>query len=63
MEGRPYRSFLHLEDVRQPPVLETLLNQDGFEVKETDGILEILFSYYQDLYEVPHGGPSQDGIN
>ena len=63
IEGKPYKSFLHLEDIKRSVTLESLYKSDGSETKENDEILEILHDLYKNLYAHSESSPSQDEIN
>ncbi len=50
IEGKPYKCFLHLEDVRVENKLHTLLDQQGNEKSDVVSVLAILWEFYSDLY-------------
>ncbi len=49
-EGKPYKNFLHLEDIKMFSKLHSLYDENGGEVKSVDGILQILHEFYSELY-------------
>ncbi len=50
LEGKPYKSFLHLEDTKIQDPLCCLKDSNGVEVQTMDGILKILQEFYSELY-------------
>ncbi len=49
-EGKPYKKFLHLEDVKTHTCIASLWDRDGKEVSKVDEILDVLHNFYQTLY-------------
>ena len=49
-EGKPYKKFLHLEDVKMHTHIASLWDRDGKEVSKVDEILDVLHNFYQTLY-------------
>ncbi len=54
IEGKPFKKFLHLEDVKTSLPLISLKSDQGVETSDIDGILNILHNFYQDLYAETH---------
>ncbi len=49
-EGKPYKKFLHLEDIKMLSKLSSLYDDKGGVVKSIDSILQILYVFYSELY-------------
>ncbi len=62
MEGKPFKKFLHLEDVHTTSPLVGLKDSSGNLVKDTEGILNILCKFYWDLYSEVELSPSKSQI-
>ena len=63
MEGKPFKPFLHLEDLRkQGTGIDRLLDSNGQEIMDTNGILGLLHSFYKDLYSILELSPTTDQI-
>ena len=62
LEGKPCRTFLHLEDTKSQDPLCCLKDASGLEVKSTDGILKILHDFYKELYACSELSPPQKEI-
>ncbi len=58
IEGKPNKKFLHLEDTKLLDSMLCLKDKEGREIKSTEGILKILFEFYQDLYLMNELSPS-----
>ena len=55
--------FLYLEDlIKQGVELEKILDNNSQEVSDTEGILTLLYSFYQGLYSMPKLSPAIDQI-
>ena len=50
LEGKPCKSFLHLEDTKIQDPLYCLKDSNCVEVQSTDGMLKILQEFYSELY-------------
>ena len=49
-EGKPFKKFLHLEDVKHQNPLQMLLDSHGCETTSIDEVIDVLHDYYADLY-------------
>ena len=61
-EGKSYRKFLHLEDIKTHTHISSLWNRDGKEVSKVDEILDVLHDFYQTLYCVADSQKSPEEI-
>ncbi len=62
IEGKPFKKFLHLEDICSENKLHTLLDKEGNERSDVDSVLSILKDFYTDLYAAQVGERSQVDI-
>ncbi len=62
IEGKPYKKFLHLEDIHLENKLHVLLNAEGEEKSDVGSVLSILRDFYSDLYAMDSYGKTKNEI-
>ena len=62
LEGKPNKKFLHLEDIKKPSMLHSLLDNQGNAMSQIDEVLRILHDFYKDLYLGEECGKSESEI-
>ena len=62
LEGKPCKSFLHLEDIKKSQTIDMLYNSTGQVVSDTESILQVLKDFYTDLYSAEVLSPTKPEI-
>ncbi len=62
LEEKPFKKFLHLEDVCNNSKIEALFDQNGHLIKDTEGILNIIYDFYAELYKAEVGAHNDEQV-